>query len=107
MVLDVTASPELEAEGTARDVVRFVQQARKEAGFNVSDRIVLGVASTPDVIDALATHLGRVTEAVLAVEAGFVPVAEEVDPAWMGAWQHVLSTDLDGQPLTIGVRRVG
>jgi len=105
VVLDVTASPELEAEGTARDVIRLVQQARKEAGLHVSDRIVLGVASTPDVVAALTVHLGRVKEAVLAVDVDLVPIEEEVDPAWMGRWQHVLSTDLDGQPVTVGVRR--
>jgi isoleucyl-tRNA synthetase len=105
VVVDVTASPELEAEGTARDVVRLVQQARKNAGLHVSDRIALGVASTADVVDAVRTHLGRVNEAVLAVDVELVPVAEEADPAWMGRWDYVRSDDLDGQPVTIGIRR--
>jgi hypothetical protein len=45
-----------------------------------------------------------VKDAVLAVDVELVPIAEEVDPAWMGRWQHVRSTDLDGSPLTIGIR---
>jgi isoleucyl-tRNA synthetase len=104
VVLDVTASPELEAEGTARDVIREVQQARKEGGLHVSDRIDLGIASTVDVLDAVTTHLDRVKEAVLALDVELVPITEEVDPAWMGRWAHVRSTDLDGSPLTIGIR---
>jgi isoleucyl-tRNA synthetase len=100
----VTPSPELEAEGTARDVIREVQQARKEAGLHVSDRIDLGIASTADVLDAVTTHLDRVKDAVLALDVELVPIAEEVDPAWMGRWQHVRSTDPDGSPLTIGIR---
>ena len=47
IALDTTPSPELEAEGTARDVIREVQNARKQAGLHVSDRIELGVATTP------------------------------------------------------------
>ena len=41
VVLDTDLTPELEAEGLARDLVRLVQQARRDAGLNVSDRIAL------------------------------------------------------------------
>jgi isoleucyl-tRNA synthetase len=105
VVLDISGSPELEAEGTARDMIREVQVARKGAGLHVSDRIDLGVASTSDVLDAVRAHLDRVKDAVLAVEVDLVGIEEEVDPAWMSRWHHVRSTDLDGTPLTIGVRK--
>ncbi|HAJ18161.1 MAG TPA: hypothetical protein DCL57_08710, partial [Microbacterium sp.] len=39
VLLDTTTTPELEAEGLARDVIRAVQDTRKAAGFDVSDRI--------------------------------------------------------------------
>ena len=43
VVLDTAVTPELAAEGIARDVVRVVQQARRDAGLDVSDRIALTV----------------------------------------------------------------
>lgn len=48
MLLDTTTTPELEAEGLARDVIRAVQDTRKSAGFDVSDRIRLGLLFDDD-----------------------------------------------------------
>jgi isoleucyl-tRNA synthetase len=44
VLLDTSTTPELEAEGLARDVIRAVQDTRKAAGFEVSDRISLRLA---------------------------------------------------------------
>ena len=43
VVLDTDVTPELAAEGLARDLVRAVQQARRDAGLDVSDRIALTI----------------------------------------------------------------
>ncbi|MBF4162382.1 isoleucine--tRNA ligase [Nocardioides acrostichi] len=67
VVLDTALTPELEAEGLARDLVRTVQQARKDAGLDVSDRIHLTVAGPADVLAALAAHEDLVAAETLAV----------------------------------------
>lgn len=55
VLLDTTTTPELEAEGLARDVIRAVQDTRKAAGFDVSDRIRLQLLfSDPADADAVA-----------------------------------------------------
>ncbi len=41
VALDTTLTPELRLEGAARDLVRAVQDGRKEAGLAISDRIIL------------------------------------------------------------------
>jgi isoleucyl-tRNA synthetase len=48
VVLDCKVTPELEAEGIARDLVRVIQQARREKGLDVSDRIRLTI-DAPEV----------------------------------------------------------
>jgi len=106
VVLDTTSDPLLEAEGTARDVIREVQQARRAGGLHVSDRIALGLATSPGVAAAVAAHLSRITDAVLALSVDVVDAGSDLDPAWMGGWEHVVTTDLDGASLTVGLRRV-
>jgi isoleucyl-tRNA synthetase len=73
-VLDLALTPELEAEGYARDVVRDVQDARKAAGLEVSDRIDLALAVPTEHVADVEAHrdlVMRETLAVsLAVEAG-------------------------------------
>src|SRR5262249_49488050 len=44
LALDTTITPELRRAGLAREVIRLVQTARKEAGFEVTDRVVLSWA---------------------------------------------------------------
>jgi isoleucyl-tRNA synthetase len=65
VLLDTVTTPELEAEGLARDVIRAVQDTRKAAGFDVSDRIVLNLFFF-DATDASA--LKNCGEADIAAE---------------------------------------
>ncbi|RKT86108.1 isoleucine--tRNA ligase [Saccharopolyspora antimicrobica] len=74
VVLDTEVTPELAAEGVARDVVRVVQQARKEADFQVSDRITVTVSAPEEVLSAVAAHREFIAAETLAdaVESGDV-----------------------------------
>ena len=68
VVLDTDVSPELEVEGAARDLVRAVQQARRDAGLDVSDRISLEVAGAEFVYRAAVGHRDLVARETLASE---------------------------------------
>ncbi len=68
VVLDTVVTPELEAEGLARDVVRAVQQARKDAGLDVSDRIRLEIEGDGVAVLAMCEHQDLIAGETLAVE---------------------------------------
>jgi len=69
VLLDSNITPELAAEGLARDLIRAIQQARKDADLDVSDRIALTVAASATVIDAARVHLDLIKSETLSVEA--------------------------------------
>ncbi|MBT0771304.1 isoleucine--tRNA ligase [Kineosporia sp. J2-2] len=66
IALDTEITPELEVEGLARDVVRVVQQARRDADLDISDRIRLVVSGPAEVLDAVRSHQEFVAGEVLA-----------------------------------------
>lgn len=71
VVLDTVVSPELEAEGVARDLVRVVQQARKDAQLDVSDRITLTLELPDAVKSAVEPHLAFVQSETLTSSVVF------------------------------------
>jgi len=71
VLLDTTVTPELAAEGVARDVVRVVQQARREAGLQVSDRISLTLAAPEPVLAAVRVHEDFLAGEVLATSVTY------------------------------------
>ncbi|MDE0546978.1 isoleucine--tRNA ligase [Microbacterium sp. C7(2022)] len=79
VLLDTATTPELEAEGLARDIVRAVQDTRKAAGFDVSDRIRLRLAFA-DFEDAAAVtsafDVADVAGETLALEHELVALGE-------------------------------
>ncbi len=68
VALDTRVSPELRREGLVRDAVRLVQNGRKSAGLEVSDRIVLYVQAHGELGEALAEHGETLAREVLALE---------------------------------------
>ncbi len=76
VVLDTAVTPELEAEGAARDLVRAVQQARKDAGLQVSDRISLTITGPDATLAAARTHEALIADETLATAVSYVDAAE-------------------------------
>ncbi len=68
IVLDVDVTPELEQEGRARDLIRLVQQARRDADLAVTDRIELTITADADWIDAARAHGDLIAGETLAVD---------------------------------------
>jgi isoleucyl-tRNA synthetase len=66
--LDTALNDELVSEGIARELVRTVQDARKQAGLEVSDRIVLGISGSGRVEKALSQHRDYIMSETLATK---------------------------------------
>ena len=71
VALDLTLTPELVRAGLAREVIRIVQEARKDSGFDVSDRITLTwtaeSGSSAELAEAIREHAATIASEVLAV----------------------------------------
>ncbi|MFI9330083.1 isoleucine--tRNA ligase [Kitasatospora sp. NPDC052868] len=82
VVLDTAVTAELAAEGLAKDVVRLVQQARRDAGLDVSERIALTLDASDDVLAAVQAHEAFLAAEVLATSVAY---AEAPEPTLVGA----------------------
>ena len=98
LVLDTNVTPELQAEGTARDFVRLVQQARKEHRLHVSDRIELWVDGDAATTTLLKAHAHYVQEQVLATDLSFATA-----PA--GTFTAAGKIGSDDREVRFGIRR--
>jgi isoleucyl-tRNA synthetase len=76
VALDTEITPELAAEGDIRDLIRGLQNLRKESGFAVSDRIHLKVFGSPRLEDAWNRFADFAAAEVLAVDYAWNPVTE-------------------------------
>ncbi|WP_210480998.1 isoleucine--tRNA ligase [Naasia sp. SYSU D00948] len=73
LLLDTALTPELEAEGHARDLIRDIQQARRAAGLDVSDRIELRFEGDGDLGEVLESFSDLVRSETLALSIEFAP----------------------------------
>ncbi len=92
--LDTVVTPELRREGIMRDVVRLVQNARKQAGLEVDDRIELGLrCEDEDISRAIAEHKETIQAETLAST-----LQKTVEG-------NVVSAKIDGVEITISLRK--
>ncbi|QDU18396.1 isoleucine--tRNA ligase [Urbifossiella limnaea] len=99
VMIDARLTPELKAEGLARDVVRLVQDARKDAGLDVADKIELHLGTDAEPLRAaIAAHRDTI--------AGEVQATTWADAPPAGAFTPAEPRKVDGQTLTIALRKV-
>lgn len=95
VAIDEQLTPALKREGLAREVIRFIQNARKKAGLNVDDRITLVLAADDDelakAIDEFADTIAQETLATMR---------DTVDDA------YTESVSVEKIPLTISLKKV-
>ena len=67
LALDLELSQDLIAKGVAREAIRAIQDARKAAGFDISDRIHVSWNSAAEFVDAIDAGANWISEEVLAL----------------------------------------
>lgn len=73
VALDVTVTPELEAEGHAREFVNRIQKIRKDSGFELTDRVDIQVAAPDGLKDSIAQFKPYICAEILADSLEIVP----------------------------------
>jgi len=96
LALDFELTSELKREGLMREIVRHVQAARKAAGLNIDDRILLGLEAEKD------TQLDKaIDEHMVAIESE--TLAEKIGPVFNDGFES--NVQVDGVPLRISLKR--
>jgi isoleucyl-tRNA synthetase len=73
VALETAIDDELRIEGWAREIVHAVQAARRDAGLDVSDRIMLSLDGDPPLLEAARAHQDYIAGETLAVEVRYEP----------------------------------
>ncbi|MCX6082812.1 MAG: isoleucine--tRNA ligase [Chloroflexi bacterium] len=90
-------TPELAAEGLAREFVRRLQDFRKESGLDVADRIRIYLDASPLLKDAILKHNEYITGETLTVELSFASAPVNA---------KLITDTFDGETVTIGLLKV-
>jgi isoleucyl-tRNA synthetase len=96
VALELELTPALRSEGLARELVRVAQDARRTAGLEVQDRIVLHLVTTRELADARDAHAGFIAGETLATDLRSEP----------GHGMPTSTGDIEGMPVEVWVRRV-
>ena len=96
-ILDTTITEELKQEGWVRDIVRQIQEMRKETDYNVSDRIYLYLKTDAKELEDAITHFAEyIKSETLSLE---LQQGSEFE------WDAEKEVEIDGNKLTIAIRR--
>ena len=95
VLLDTRLSPELRAEGLARELVNKIQFMRKKGGFRVTDRIAVALEGSPAILEALRVHEPFIREETLADTMSTGRAEGDVVKEW----------NINGEPATIALTR--
>jgi isoleucyl-tRNA synthetase len=96
VALDPHLTPDLEQEGVAREVVNRAQRLRKDAGYEYTTRIELGIAGNEAVVAACEAFQDFIAGETLAKKMVFGPLAEP---------DLSRDAEIDGHTVTLAVRR--
>jgi isoleucyl-tRNA synthetase len=97
VLIDTRVTPELAREGMARDVIRYVQNTRKEANLEMEDRIALWLdTSSAPLREAIDAHRDYICGETLTVQWATAPLNGQA---------HRANVKVEGQPLTIELSR--
>jgi isoleucyl-tRNA synthetase len=94
VALELELDHELRQEGWAREVVHAVQNARKDSGLAVEDRIRLSLGGDTDLLEAARAHSGYVAGETLAIDLSFPEAMADGTVA-----------TIEGRPLHISLER--
>ncbi|MBF4633709.1 isoleucine--tRNA ligase [Agreia pratensis] len=104
-LLETATTPELEAEGLARDMIRAVQDARKSAGFDVSDRIVLDLVFFDDA-DADALRQASAVDVAAETLATTFTISGPRDTPGLDGYRGDLVTEWIGNVVAVAPEHV-
>ena len=79
VALDIEVTPELRSEGLARELVNRIQQRRKDAGLEVTDRIALTLDGPQELQESVASNLDYIRAETLAEQLEWSPMGTEAE----------------------------
>lgn len=100
VAIDTHITPELLSERLSREVVRRIQTLRKDADFDIDDRILVFYQATDQMRDAIQAHQAYIQGETLADA-----LTEGVIPADFHQDAFEFKRELEGEKITIGVKR--
>ena len=89
VALDLALTPELIEAGIVREVIRAIQEERKQSGFEISDRISVNWSANAEVTAAITKNLAEIGEETLATKFENVSAKTETDNE-LGLWLELI-----------------